>query len=168
VFLLNAGAKTMYAKSRAFIVHRTPCRLRIKIPERQRQLSYFTALQRILVSQPHVLSVEVNPLAASVVINCRPGFDLSTLHNRFIGLQVLPPPNAGSAARQVCRRAVELNAAIRAFSGGDVGLASFIIKLVIAIATKQVGAQLIEWAAEALVQAAKQQSSPALSPTAAA
>jgi hypothetical protein len=158
----------MYGKSRAFIAHRTPGRLRIKIPERQRQVSYFTALQRVLISHPQLLYVEVNPLTASVVINCRPGFDLSTLSNRFIGLEVLPRPNADSPARQMCRRAAELDNGIRAFSGGDVVLASFIIKLVIAIATKQVGAQLIEWGAEALVRAAKRQSSPALAATPAA
>jgi hypothetical protein len=152
----------MYAKSRAFIVHRTPTRLRIKIPGRQRQVSYFTALQRVLVSHPKVLNVEVNPLTAGVVINCRPGFDLSTWDNRFIGLEVLPPPKADSPARRVCSRAAVLDNGIRAFSGGEMGLASFIIKLVIAIATKQVGVQLIEWGAEALVRAARQQSSPAL------
>jgi hypothetical protein len=154
----------MYAKSRAFIVHRTPTRLRIKIPERQRQVSYFAALQRVLSGHPEVLSVDVNPLTASVVINCGPGFKLTALSNRFIGLEVLPPQNPGSPAREVCRRAVALDDGIRAFSGGEMGLASFIIKLVIAIATKQVGMQLIEWGAEALVHAARQRSSPALRP----
>jgi hypothetical protein len=158
----------MYPKSRAFIVHRTPGRLRMKIPERQRQVSYFTALQRILVDHPQVVSVEVRPLTASVVINCRPGFDLSMLRNRFIGLDVHPPPSAGSPGRQMGRRAAKLDDRIRAFSGGDVGLASFIIKLVIAIATKQVGPQLIEWGAEALVRAVKHENSRALTATAAA
>lgn len=158
----------MNTRSRAFIVHRTPGRFRIRIPERQRQVSYFTALQRILVGDPQVLSVEVNPLAASVVINCRPDFDLSTLTNRFLGLELLPQPNRASPARQMCRRAVKIDNGIRALSGGEVGLASFIIKLVVAIATKQVGVQLIEWGAEALLRAAKQRSSPALMAPAAA
>jgi hypothetical protein len=152
----------MYAKSRAFVVHRTPTRLRIKIPERRRQAGYFAALQRVLSGHPKVLSVDVNPLTAGIVINCRPGFDLTALSNRFIGLEALPPPNPGSPTRRVCSRAAALDDGIRAFSGGEMGLASFMFKLVIAIATKQVGVQLIEWGAEALVRAARHQNSPAL------
>ena len=76
----------MHAASRAFVVHCTPTRIRIKIPERQRQEAYFAALRRALLQHPDVLGVHANPLAASVVIECRDGFAFLTQNHHFPGL----------------------------------------------------------------------------------
>jgi hypothetical protein len=144
----------MSSRNWAFVVHRTPTRLRIKIPERRRQVAYFAALRRVLVEHPDVVGVEVNPLTASVVINCRPGFDLTAPGNRFLGLQVALGGSAAPSAGQTWLRPAALDRRIRTLSGGELGLVAFIIKLVVAIVTKQLGPQLIEWGAEALVRAA--------------
>jgi hypothetical protein len=146
----------MSSKSWAFVVHRTPTRLRIKIPERRRQVAYFAALRRVLVEHPDVVQVEVNPLTASVVINCRPGFDLTAPGNRFLRLKVAPAGSVAPSAGEAWLHPAALDRRIRTLSGGEIGLIAFIIKLVVAIVTKQLGPQLIEWGAEALVRAATQ------------
>ena len=82
----------MHAASRAFVVHCTPTRIRIKIQERQRQEAYFAALRRALLQHPDVLGVHANPLAASVVIECRDGFAFLTQNHHFPGLELRPIP----------------------------------------------------------------------------
>ena len=73
----------MYAASRAFVVHCTATRIRIKIPERRRQEAYFAALQRALLQHPDVLGVRTNPLAASVAIESRHGNVFLSPNQRF-------------------------------------------------------------------------------------
>ena len=147
----------MHAASRAFVVHRTATRIRIKIPERQRQEAYFAALRRALLQHPDVLGVHVNPLAASVVIECRDGFGFLTRNHRFAGLELLPvqahvpsdnpPPDFVDGSQREHLSPVS--------PAGSIGLVALLIKLLVALATKQLGAQLIEWAAAAVVVAAR-------------
>jgi hypothetical protein len=147
----------MHAADRALVVHRTATRIRIKIPQRQRQDAYFAALRRALLQHPDVLGVHVNPLAASVAIECRDGFAFLTQDHRFAGLELRPvqahalgllgPGSSlvGASAYSLGRDTGEV---------GAVGLAAPLIKLLVALATKQLGAQLIEWALAAVVAAA--------------
>ena len=143
----------MHANSRAFVVHRTPTRIRIKIPERQRQEGYFAALKRALTQPPDVVGVHINPLAASVVIVCRDGFELLGQNHRFPGLELLAgepcfPKNNRPAPFAHGHDGSELNPA------DTIGFLELIIKLIVALATRQLGAQLIEWVVAAVVQAA--------------
>lgn len=140
----------MHAQTRAFVVHRTPTRIRIKIPQRQRQQAYFAALERVLVEHPDVVRVHSNPLTAGVIIVCRKGFDLTAQHRRFLGLQMLERlPTSGCPAPMA-----------QPNDGMDgllptVTLASGALKLIVAAITKQVGVQLVEWVIDAIVQAAR-------------
>jgi len=59
----------MEARGRAFVVHRTRQRIRIKIPQWERQDHDFAALQRALERCPGVVSVRVNALVDSVAIH---------------------------------------------------------------------------------------------------
>ena len=143
----------MHAKSLAFVVHRTPTRIRIKIPGRQRQENYFEALKRVLSEHPDVLGVHANPLTASVVIECREGFDLTAHGPRFLGVEVLPANASGPASGQP-RHLMRLDDEVNTISKGAIGFAALVLKLIVAIATKQLGAQLIEWVVEAFIRAA--------------
>jgi hypothetical protein len=127
----------MHAASRAFVVHCTPTRIRIKIPERQRQEAYFAALRRALLQHPDVLGVHANPLAASVVIECRDGFAFLTQNARNQLPTLTRGPDSGHSAPT-----------------GTIGLAAVLIKLLVALATKQLGAQVIDWVVAAVVRAA--------------
>src|SRR5919204_2729520 len=84
----------MHAQTPAFVVHRTPTRIRIKIPKRRRQQAYFAALARVLAEHPDIIRVHANPLTAGVIIECRKGFDLTAQHRRFLGLEMLQPKGA--------------------------------------------------------------------------
>jgi len=143
----------MRAASRAFVVHRTATRIRINIPERRWQEGYFAALRRALLHHPDVLGVHTNALAASVVIECRDGFAFPTQNHRFPGLELLPVEAHASTQSP-------LPAVICAPDGGHpsptggIGLGAVLIKLLVALATKQLGAQLIEWVFAAVVRAA--------------
>ena len=143
----------MHAKSLAFVVHRTPTRIRIKIPGRQRQENYFETLKRVLLEHPDVLGVHANPLTASVVIECREGFDLTVHGPRFLGAEVLPTNASGRASGQL-RHLMRLDNEVNTISKGAIGFAALVLKLIVAIATKQLGAQLIEWVVEAFIRAA--------------
>lgn len=143
----------MHAQTRAFVVHRTPTRIRIKIPQRRRQQAYFAALERVLFEHPDVVRVHSNPLTAGVIIDCRKGFDLTAQHRRFLGLQMLE--TKGASPTSGYRAPV-----VRPNDGSDflpptLTLASAALKLVVAITTKQVAVQLVEWAVDAIIQAAR-------------
>ncbi|MBH5397557.1 hypothetical protein HZZ13_07085 [Bradyrhizobium sp. CNPSo 4010] len=146
----------MHAQTRAFVVHRTPTRIRIKIPQRQRQRAYFAAVERVLIEHPDVVRVHSNPLTAGVIIECRQGFDLTAQHCRFLGLQMLetngalPTSACPAPMAQPNDRIDDLLPTLTLASGA--------LKLIVAVITKQVGVQLIEWAIDAIVQAARHES----------
>ena len=52
-----------------YIVHLTPVRLRVKVPEKHRDRSFFESAQEQLSLWPTVERVEVNPATASVLIH---------------------------------------------------------------------------------------------------
>lgn len=62
------------------VVHRTHHRLRIKVPAKRRDKSYFTNARQRLSRVPTVDAVEVNPLTASILIRSSdPGSVLEAL-----------------------------------------------------------------------------------------
>jgi hypothetical protein len=146
----------MHAKCQAFVVHRTPSRLRIKIPDWRHQEAYFAALRRALLNHADVLEVDVNPLAASVVIRCRPGFNLAASANRLRGVQVLSSEES-SAVNRESQRAAAMDEPIRAMSNSEIGLGFLLVRLLVAVVTKQLPMQLIDWIVDVLVYVAAHQ-----------
>ena len=141
----------MDARGRAFVVHRTPRRIRIKIPRWERQDDNFAALRRALERCPGVVSVRVNALAASVVIHCGDEFEIASVRHCFVGLELVLPacvPPAGPRARQIApaRR-------IHDHSTRAISLVGLVVKLTIAIATRRPYALITELILEAAVQA---------------
>jgi hypothetical protein len=141
----------MHAQTPALVVHRTPTRIRIKIPNRRRQQTYFAALERVLAEHPDIFRVHLNPLTAGVIIECRKGFDLTAQHRRFLGLEMLEPESALPPSRGYGAPPDE---GIDTVAGALI-FAPVILKLIVAITTGQVGVQLIEWVIDAFVQAAR-------------
>src|SRR5262249_28422019 len=146
----------MDARSRAFVVHRTPQRIRIKIPRWERQDHDFAALQRALERCPGVVSVRVNALVASVVIHCGDGFEITSVRYCFVGLElVLAASPAGPRARQIApAQRIHDHHSTGAISISLVGL---VIKLTIAMATRRFDALIRELILEAAMQALVQQ-----------
>src|SRR5215831_4539880 len=136
----------MDARSGAFVVHLTPHRIRIKIPRWKRHDAYFAALQRELERRPDVILVQVNALVASVVIHCRDGFDITSVRHCFTGLELVLP---GSDRRP---RQIASAQLIGERSKSSVALVSLVVRLTIAVATRQFAALLREVILEAAVR----------------
>ncbi len=81
------------------MVHRTPQRMRIKIPRWKRQDHDFAVLQRALERCPGVVSVRVNALVASVVIHCRDEFEIMSVRPCFVGLELVLPASGPGRGR---------------------------------------------------------------------
>jgi hypothetical protein len=143
------------AKSRAFVVHLTPHRIRIKIPQRERQDAYFAAVARVLETRPDVACVHVNALVASIVIHCRDGFEITSVRDCFMGLElVLPAPGwpVSQRARQIASQQDIHGGSRNSSSLDSVCLVSLVVKLTIAIATGRFEALIREWVVEAVVR----------------
>jgi hypothetical protein len=137
------------AEYQAFIVHRTPTRLRIKIPDWRCHDAHFAALQRALLSHSDVVHVGTNALAASVVIYCREGFDIGTIASQFGGMKVIS--SRGGILSDVQWRNPEKEHTIL-----WPNIALLLIKILVAILTKQLPSQLVEWGLDALLREAAQ------------
>jgi hypothetical protein len=130
------------------VVHRTPQRIRVKIPQWQRQDDNFAGLQRALERRPDVVYVRVNALAASIVIHCRDGFEIASVRDCFVGFElVLPPSRSVAWARQI----VPAVQGVRD-SRSSIRPIGFIVRLLIAIVTRQFEDLLRELILEAAVR----------------
>lgn len=129
------------------MVHRTPHRIRIKIPQWQRHHDNFAVLRRALESRPGVLCVRVNPLAASIVINCSDGFEIASVHDCFAGLELLLAPSSLPARAPQIAHAQPVHRGLQSAS-----FVGFIVRLAIAIATRQFVAVFRELILEAAMQ----------------
>lgn len=52
----------------AYISHRTPTRLRVRVPSRKRDLAWFVRAKDLLSALPEVEAVDVNELSGSILI----------------------------------------------------------------------------------------------------
>ncbi|ACL60561.1 hypothetical protein Mnod_5731 [Methylobacterium nodulans ORS 2060] len=132
----------MSGPSRAYVLHRTPHRLRVRIPNRRRDQVFFRALQRTLSEHPDVFRVDVNPRTASVIIRCHRSFDPACINNPFLGVilaaevpqstAMSPRPASGSARA----------------GASEPDLSAIMVNLALAAIKGQLKAQLLEWALE--------------------
>lgn len=131
--------------AKAFLVHHLPMRLRIVIPSRRGDRLYFVRLQHTLSKLPDVIRIGINPTAASVVVHCQTGFDPECLNGQ--GLELVPSREAARPRiSQVAARPAQM-------PGINPDLASLISKLVLALSTRQIGAQMVEACVGALIAA---------------
>lgn len=132
----------MSGPSHAYVLHRTPNRLRMKVPDRRGDRAFFRSLQRTLSLHPDVFRVEVNPRSASVIVRCQGNFDLASINNPFLGL---------SLVAEAPRRAVASSRPVRPSGNterGGLDLNSLVVKLALATLRGQLKAQLLEWCLE--------------------
>jgi hypothetical protein len=146
----------MQAADEAFIVHRTPTRIRMKIPHRRRQEAYFAELKRDVMKQPGVVAVHVNALSASMVIECGNSLKLLAGNPRFGGLELFDGEPSLPADNPLVHsvRGDDLN---ELQYGDAIGLIGILIKIIVAIATKQLGVQLTEWVFAVAAQSARRE-----------
>jgi len=140
----------MDARNRAFVVHLTPHRIRIKIPQWERQDDNFAALLRVLERRPGVVSVHVNALVASIVIHCRDEFEIASVRHCFDGLELVLPVSSSPAS--LWARQIAPTQRIRGRSESSFCLVGLVVKLTIAFATRRLEAMLRELILEAAAQ----------------
>jgi hypothetical protein len=113
------------------VVHRTPKRLRLKVPPRRHDEAFFAGLQQELIKQRGIISVDLNSLTGSVVI----------VHDG-----TLDPRPKKRQPRQ--GRASQVNFAAgrgsTESSNRDANLASLAIKLVLAAITRELSSLIVE------------------------
>ena len=153
----------MQTRSRAYVVHQTRNRLRIKIPDRRHDHRFFLDLRLRLLQQSGVVAVEVNPLAASVLIQHGSAFGDGALRQPALGLEVVcSRPDGRSGAPDWDELVARIDRGLRAATGGEVGLGSLVLKLAIAFVIGRSGSRLLEFLADILLQAwAGQRAGPA-------
>jgi hypothetical protein len=134
----------MRASTRAFVAHRTPTRIRVKFASARRLGTDFVALERVLLEHPDVLGVQLNALTGSLIINCRKGFELTARHRQLLGLELQTSKGVRTGVRATSSPHDGLSGAL---------IVAHLFKLVVAISNRQIGAQLLEWVVNGLVQA---------------
>lgn len=139
---------------RSFVAHRTPTRIRIKIAKPCRLPIDFLALELVLLEDPDVLGLQLNPLTGSLIIKCKKGFELKAQHQQLLGLE-MEQRNGVQSASHNSSHAAQPHDRFDTWSGGLILLR--LLKLILAISNKQLGTQLIEWASEILVQTLRQE-----------
>jgi hypothetical protein len=125
--------------SEALVVHRTPARLRLKIPGRRSDADYFARLSRLLESQGGYRSVTPHPRSASVLIRDERATpetlsELGELSGMF-RLKDAPPMPVG---RRVIAPLSDMNGRVRRFTGGDLDLKNLVFVSLLGIGLIQV------------------------------
>jgi hypothetical protein len=122
------------------VTHRAPGRLRLKVPDRRGDAQWFDRAAAALSVCEGVARVEANPLTASLLVLFGSGFSLSEIHRAAgaAGLFVLegaaPPVAAVVRAGDGLR---ELDARLRALSGGEADVRSLVFAGLLGLAALQ-------------------------------
>jgi hypothetical protein len=113
------------ARPEAHVGHRTPQRLRLKIPSKKGHSAYFSTLAERFARREDLALVEVNPLTGSVLFVGKT-LDIGAIaeHGREEGLFDLAPSATSPAhvARSVAAPLGDLSAQVRRFTGGRMNL----------------------------------------------
>lgn len=145
--------RTSHARAGA-VVHRTPTRMRIRVPKRLTREPHASLLERIFLENGDVLKVEFRPVTGSVILHGRRPFDLTTKQRLCLGL--------ARPEQRLIRPVSQGREAVPKWDAPSSALtfAAISYKLAVAVATKQVGPQLIEWLIECFIHAGKRRLGP--------
>jgi hypothetical protein len=138
------------------VVHKTPHRIRVKIPGWERRETAFVTLQRKLERCPGVVYVRVNPLVASVVIHCSDQFHLASALHCFAGREFVLAVSATGNPKPVAWRIASCEA-VWPCPAGSGQLAAMAVDLAMAIWMRRLGGLITEWIFQAVVQVLLQQ-----------
>jgi hypothetical protein len=127
------------ARVQAYVAHHTTSRLRLKVPSHKQDEAFFASLRQELLGQRGIVSVDVNPLTASVLI----------IHDGTLDLRV----DDGQAKQH---GASPVNVATGQVTGEplsrDTALVSLAIKLALVVITQQLSSPIVELWVDALAQ----------------
>jgi hypothetical protein len=105
----------------AFVTHQTPNRLRIRIPAKKGDVTFFSSLKELLSGYPGVDRVQVNPVTGSVLLVH--GIDAATLKQlatRFGLVQLqAPTPRKATLNQRVITSFRHWDEQVRVATGGE-------------------------------------------------
>lgn len=119
------GHKAPDVPAKAYVVHRSPGRVRLRVPEKRHDRSFFAELKKRLANCPSVNSVSTDPLTGSVLAHFdeEPGKDVAIMVEAleagigaFIDVELAPPPH--HIADRARHHMSSLNDTVRDYSGG--------------------------------------------------
>ena len=148
------------------MAHRTPTRVRFKLPAQRNHRAFFRSLELRLAQQPAVRSVKANPATGSVLITHEEGLDIERLRKTFLGSPAHVSP-AASVERGLSvvpfrpRIDSSLAEALPAAAPpavqpqrSDIDLAAIIVDVGVMAVTRRPPMRLIEWTATTVLRAA--------------
>ncbi|WEX89900.1 hypothetical protein PZN02_005232 [Sinorhizobium garamanticum] len=156
----------MPSRNYAQIIHRARGRVRIRIPARRHHASYFDELRTNLLACEGIVAVQVNPLTATVLIEHDESCDLTSLDHLLSGLDRANARREPLCERQPLPPVARIDAHVRTLSGGEMDLGSLIVKVALALISRQPGGLIVELGVEAATRSALWLATPAARPVA--
>jgi hypothetical protein len=143
----------------AYIVHRTPTRVRIRIPSRRNDADFLAFLSRQLRAVEGIASVEGNASTASVVIKSERDFDWARLWVSDFSLAVASSPGVAASAGVGLRVSATLAAArlpgqvgVSEYGSGRADLSEFVVQLAPLVLTREPASALLHWMVQAVLK----------------
>lgn len=110
--------------AQAHIAHRTPERLRIRIPGKKGDAAYFQSLEKLCGTISGIRSAEANPLTGSLLFILEPGAEppLAEIARK---LDIRLRPGAGATPQRIAADQMgRINKEVKNFTGGELDLNS--------------------------------------------
>jgi hypothetical protein len=139
----------------AYVAHRTPTRVRLRIPSRYNDAEFFGGLQRQLRASDGIVRVEENAVTASLVIVSRGGFDWSSLRLTDLGLAVAYGATLSSGAVGPLRITTTLkpaNAALSSAAPNRLSEADLVAQLAPLIFARNPAVAFAQWTGETILK----------------
>lgn len=126
----------------AYVAHIALGRIRIKVPAKRGDNDYFSKLEANLKNCPDIVSVRINPLAASVLVVRNSNGDLKTLadfarKHRLFALKNETPPPERTVGEILAKRMETLDNLLSAGSRGRLDGQSALLLTFIALGLAQ-------------------------------
>jgi hypothetical protein len=112
----------------AFVTHQTPHRLRVKIPSKKGDATFFSGLKELLSGYPGIDRVQVNPVTGSVLLVHRiDAATLTQLATRFGLVQLqAPTPRKTTLNQRVIASFRHWDEQVRVTTGGELDIPSLL------------------------------------------
>jgi len=127
----------------AQVIHQIPGRVRLRVSERRNETAYFEQLSQAIAACNQVLSVEVNPSSASVLVLCEGNAVFNVLcemeQRRILSIAAkdAQSTNSKTLLSQIADKMKELEQSILSYSFGRFDLSSLLFIVLLALAIIQ-------------------------------
>jgi hypothetical protein len=140
----------------AYVAHRTPTRVRLRVPSRHNDAEFFAGLGHQLRAWDGIVSVEENAVTSSLVIISQRGFDWSTLRLADFGLAVAygaaVAPSATTGALRVSTNLKPLGATCPLTAPDRLSDGDLVAQLAPLVFAREPALALTQWTVETVLK----------------